>query len=178
MTIRNSSLIPLRYLALCLAVAAACAQTKPSPAAKAEIDLGGKSVTISYGRPSMRGRPIMGSLVPYGEVWRTGANEATQLSTAVDLMIGDLPVPAGKYSLYTLPREDSWRLIVNKQTGQWGTEYDAGQDLGRPKMEVKKLSSPAEQFTIRWDKKSATIAELVLEWENTSASIPVKAAGQ
>ena len=154
------------------------AQTMSSPPGKAEVELGGKSVTITYGRPSVRGRKIMGSLVPYGEVWRTGANSATQIATPVDLTIGDLRVPAGKYSLYTIPGKESWKLVVNKQTGQWGTEYDAGQDLGRPAMTVSKTSSPVEQFTIAWEKKSPTKASLMLEWETTKASVPVEAAAK
>src|SRR5437016_4741708 len=104
---------------------------RPSPPATAEITLKNKKITINYSRPSMKGRKIVGGLVPYGQVWRTGANEATTLTTESDLNIGGTNVPAGKYTLYTLPSEGTWKLIINKQTGQWGTVYDESKDLAR-----------------------------------------------
>ena len=110
------------------------ARSSPAPPAQASVTLDGKSVTIDYNAPSMRGRKIMGGLVPYGKVWRTGANPATTLKTAVNLKIGDLTVPAGTYTIYSLPSETTWKLIVNKQTGQWGTVYNQDQDLGRTDM--------------------------------------------
>src|SRR5689334_13753896 len=112
-----------------VSVAAAWQGPAASPPGTAEVSLAGKTVTIKYGRPSMRGRKIMGGLVPYGQVWRTGANEATTLVTPVTLLIGGTTIPAGEYTLWTLPSEGTWKLIVNKQTGQWGTEYDEHQDL-------------------------------------------------
>ena len=123
----------------------------PSPPAQAEVTLNGKAVTIHYNSPRMRGRKIMGELVPYGKVWRTGANPATSFVTDADLMIGDLHVPAGKYTLYTLPAAPGtpWQLIINKQTGQWGTEYNQGQDLGRTPMQHSTLSSPQENMSIQ-----------------------------
>ena len=108
----------------------------------------GKTVTIDYSRPSMRGRKIFGGLVPYGQVWRTGANSATSLKTDANLTIGGAAVPAGSYTLYTIPSETGWKLIINKQTGQWGTEYDEKQDLARVDMKVAKNATPTEQFTI------------------------------
>ncbi len=101
----------------------------------------GHTVTIQYSRPSMRGRKIFGGLVPYDEVWRTGANAATSLKTDVDLNIGGANVPAGSYTLYSLPGMTSWKLIINKQTGQWGTEYSQSQDLARVDMKVSQLPS-------------------------------------
>src|SRR5947209_4665676 len=151
-----------------LAVTAALAQnSKPSPDATADVSLGGKTITITYNRPSMRGRKVMGNLVPYGKVWRTGANEATTLTTPVGLTIGGTAVPAGKYTLYSLPGENSWKLIINKQTGQWGTEYDESQDLARVNMNVSHTPSPVEQFLISWNKKGESQADLIMEWENT-----------
>ena len=117
----------------------------------------------------------MGSLVPYGEVWRTGANEATALTTGVDLEIGGTLVPAGSYTIYSLPSEGTWKLIINKQTGQWGTDYDQAQDLARIDLLKSTLPSPREQFTIEFVKKSADAADLVLEWEKTKLSVPVRA---
>jgi len=163
-------------LAALASAAVLCAQgAKPSPPAKAEVELKGKSVTIVYSRPSMRGRKIMGGLVPYGEVWRTGANEATSLKTAVDLEIGGAKVPVGSYTLYTLPSATAWKLIINKQTGQWGTEYDQSQDLARVDLAKTALSSPLEQFMIEFVKSGAGAADLVLEWETTKLSVPVRA---
>lgn len=164
------------FMAMMLLTGISAAQNNmPSPPATADVTLKGQQVTISYSRPSMRGRKIMGELVPYGQVWRTGANEATTLSTPVDLNIGGTNVPAGKYTLWTLPTASEWKLIINKQTGQWGTEYDQSQDLARVSMQKTMLSQPVEQFTISWDKKSGDSADLVLEWEKTRVSVPVKA---
>ena len=159
-------------LLLCIlftaAVASAQEAKKPlSPPAKAEATLSGKKVTIDYSAPSKRDRVIMGGLVPYGQVWRTGANAATTLTTEADLMIGSVHVPKGTYTLYTIPGEKEWTLIVNKQTGQWGTEYNAAQDLGRTTMTVSPVKSTVETFVIGIDKN------LTLTWENTRASVPV-----
>lgn len=138
-----------------------------SPPAKAEATVKGKKVTIDYSAPSKRGRTIMGELVPYGKVWRTGANAATTLTTEADLMIGSLHVPAGKYTLYTIPGEKEWTLIVNKQTGQWGTDYDDKQDLGRTKLTVAPVKDAVETFTI------GVGDTLSFTWENTKAWTPV-----
>ena len=148
---------------------------KPSPAATADVTLAGKQISINYSRPSMRGRKIMGELVPYGQVWRTGANEATTLKTPVDLKIGNTNVPAGEYTLWTLPGESTWKLIVNKQTGQWGTDYSADKDLARIDMQKSSLTQTVEQFTISWDKKAENRADLVLAWEKTRVWVPVEA---
>ncbi len=167
---RKTTTISLCLLFIAAAVMAQDATKKPlSPPAKAEATLGGKKVTIDYSAPSKRGRVIMGGLVPYGQVWRTGANAATTLTTETDLMIGSLHVPAGKYTLYSLPGEKEWTLILNKQTGQWGTEYNAAQDLGRVKMTVTPVKDTVETFVIGLGK------DLTLTWENTRASVPLMA---
>jgi hypothetical protein len=164
---------------LCLVVAAGAQQEdkskRPSPPAKAEVTLKGKTITIDYSRPFAKGRKIVGGVVPFNQVWRTGANEATSFVTPIDLTIGDAKVPAGKYTLYSLPSENGWKLIINKQTGQWGTEYDEKQDLARVAMQTSKTAQPVEQFTISFDKKGDDSAALVMQWENTSASVAVKA---
>ena len=116
----------------------------------------------------------MGGLVPFGSVWRTGANEATSLTTQADLTIGGVKVPAGSYTLYTLPGEASWKLIINKQTGQFGTEYNEAQDLARVDMTKAALSAPLEQFTISLKPSGADSADLAMEWETTRVSVPVK----
>jgi hypothetical protein len=147
---------------------------RPSPPGTTECTIKGKKVSISYSRPSMKGRKIMGDLVPYDQVWRTGANEATTLTTAADLDIGGAKVPAGTYTLYTLPSANAWKLIINKQTGQWGTDYNQEQDLARVDMKKTPIAVPVEQFTISLDQKSNDSADLVMEWETTRVSVVVK----
>lgn len=152
------------------AVASASPAQQKSPAGSTEIAIDGKKVTINYHRPSMKGRKIFGGLVPYGQVWRTGANNATSLKTEVDLMFGKTVVPAGSYTLYSLPTEQGWKLIINKQTGQWGTQYDESQDLARVDLKVSKLSTAAEQFTITLEANKGG-GTLKMEWENTAGSV-------
>ena len=162
-------------IAIFAAILGAQGNKPASPPGEATLKFDdGKTVTIQYSRPSMRGRKIFAGLVPYDEVWRTGANAATSLKTDVDLTIGGASVPAGSYTLYTLPGMNSWKLIINKQTGQWGTDYSRGQDLARVDMKVTQRPSGLELFTISFDKTSGNSASLKLEWENTIASVDVK----
>ena len=164
-------------IALTLLASFASAQGKQplSPPGQATLTFAdGKTVTIDYARPSMRNRKIFGGLVPYDKVWRTGANAATSLKTDVALNIGGTNVPAGSYTLYTLPGQSQWMLIINKQTGQWGTKYDQSQDLARIPMKVTQASSPMEQFTISLDKSGDDSATLKLAWDTTVASVDVK----
>ncbi|WP_114208648.1 DUF2911 domain-containing protein [Acidisarcina polymorpha] len=151
----------------------------PSPPAKAHVELNGKLVTIDYNTPFMKGRKIFGGLVPYNEVWRTGANPATTLKTETAIMIGDLKVPAGTYTIYSLPSETQWKLIVNKQTGQWGTVYNEPQDLGRTDMQKGPTpAAPVEQFAIKFENTHGNKTELHLIWENTDVFVPVSAASK
>ena len=181
----------LRFaLTLCCTILGAISLTQPlvqaqapaakppvlSPPAKAEVTVGSANISIDYGAPSMRGRTIFGALVPYGEVWRTGANPATTFKTTGDLMVGDLKVPAGNYTLYSLPTASGWKLIVNKQTGQWGTVYNADQDLGRTAMTVGSTPSPVETLVIDFDKTVGGKTELHVKWAGVDASVPVTAA--
>ncbi len=150
------------------------AKAPASPPGTASVSFAdGKTVTIDYSRPSMRNRKIFGGLVPYGEVWRTGANSATSLKTDVDLTIGGASVPAGNYTLYSIPSESGWKLIINKQTGQWGTSYDEKQDLARVDMKVSSNATPTEQFTISLNKTGGSSATLKLDWASTTASVNV-----
>ncbi|MFI5117284.1 MAG: DUF2911 domain-containing protein [Terriglobales bacterium] len=174
---RKSRLGMFVMLAITVCTAACMSQEKKplSPPGEASVKFDdGKTVTIQYSRPSMRSRKIFGGLVPYDKVWRTGANAATSLKTDADLTIGGANVPAGGYTLYTLPGTNNWKLIINKQTGQWGTEYSEGQDLARVDMKVSQKSSGMETFTISLDKTSANSAVLKLDWENTVASVEVQ----
>ena len=120
----------------------------------------------------MRGRKIFGGLVPYGQVWRAGANDATALTTEADLDMNGLKVPAGSYTLYVLPEANQWQLIVSKQTGQWGTEYNQERDLGRVKMTMSKASAPVETYKMTLSSAGGNKGKLTLEWENTAASVP------
>src|SRR6516225_9632609 len=127
---------------------------RPSPAAKATLDLGGgQSVTVDYSSPRAKGRKIYGELVPYGKVWRAGANEATSFVATGDIVVGGKPVPAGSYTIFTIPDKDKWTLVISKATGEWGTDYPGpDKDLARVDMNVSTLPSPAENFTISFDK--------------------------
>jgi hypothetical protein len=139
-----------------------------SPHETVEYKVGDASVTIIYGRPYMKGRSLE-TLAPTGKVYRTGADEATTLKTDKALQIGTLAVPAGTYTLYTLPGSP-WQLIVNKQTGQWGTEYTPGQDLGRTPMTASTLASPSEQLTL-----AIVGSNLELHWGTMKQSVAISA---
>jgi hypothetical protein len=139
-----------------------------SPAAQTTVTVAGKKITIDYHAPSMHNRKIFGELVPFGQVWRAGANEATALHTDATLQIKNLTVPKGNYTLFVWPERNGWQLIVNKQTGQWGLEYHQDQDLGRVAMDMSKAPAPIETFKI-----TLTSNKLQMEWENTIASVPI-----
>ena len=145
-----------------------------SPPTNTEATIGGKKITVDYYAPSMHGRKIMGSLVPFDEVWCTGANWATKITTAGNLQIGALKLAAGSYTIWTLPKRDEWQLIINKQTGQFHLDYDESRDLGRTKMNVKTLAEPVEtlKIEVRPDPASANKGTLAVLWEKTEASIP------
>jgi hypothetical protein len=145
---------------------------RPSPPAKAACKFAdGKSVTVDYSSPRAKGRKIFGDLVPYGQVWRTGANESTALTTDANLTVGGKDVPAGSYTIFTIPNQDKWTLVISKKTGEWGTDYPGeGNDLARVDMTVSPLSSPAENFLIAFDQKGSTCT-MRLEWEKTRASV-------
>jgi hypothetical protein len=149
---------------------------RPSPPATAKCDLaGGKSITVNYSSPRANGRKVFGGLVPYGEPWRTGANEATTFVATADLMVGGKHVPAGSYTLFTVPNKDKWVLIVSKKTGEWGVPYPgADSDLVRADMTASATSGPVENFTIAFDKTSKGCT-LRIEWENTKATVDVSA---
>jgi hypothetical protein len=138
----------------------------------ARAELGGAEVWVDYGRPARRGRTVFGNVVPWSVVWRTGANAATQFRTPVDLLVGGAEVPAGTYSLWTLPSPDGWKLILNRQTGQWGTMYDPQQDLVRVEMTVEALESPMDRMTIAIDPREGG-AVLRVAWDHTQASVPI-----
>jgi len=164
---------------LTLLATASFAQTggaKDSPPASTTCDLGGgKTIKTDYSSPRMKGRKIYGDLVPFGEVWRTGANEATTFVTSSDIVVGGKAVPAGSYTIFTVPGADKWTLIVNKKTGEWGIPYKYESDeLARVDMSVSKLPAPVENFTIAYG-KSAGGCTLHIDWETTRASVNISA---
>jgi hypothetical protein len=165
-------------LALGLMAALGSAQmdkaSRPSPPARANCALAdGKTITVDYSSPRAKGRKIFGGLVPYGEVWRAGANEATTFVTTAELMVGGSHVPAGSYTLFAIPNQDKWTLIISKKTGEWGIPYPGKeQDLARVDMKVTKLASAVENFTIAFD-KAAGGCTLRMEWETTGASVEI-----
>jgi len=154
---------------------------RPSPPGTASATLDGKSVKIDYSRPKVQDpqtgkkRKMIGEHDPYGTEWRTGANEATTLTTAADLDIGGTTVPAGTYTLYTLPEPGKWTLIISKKTGQWGIPYPGKEnDFARIPMQSGKNDKFEDQFTISWAVKGNNQANLVLSWEDWKAWVPVK----
>jgi hypothetical protein len=174
---RTRALAALLALTALTAPAAAQQGGQPlSPRDTARLEIAaGKRVYVDYGRPSMRGRRIVGELVPYGRVWRTGANAATTLVTETDLRIGEALVPRGTYTLYTLPTAQGWTLIINRQTGQWGTQYEASRDLVRIPMRTTRLAQPVEKFTIALERGTARgTGTLAMAWENTRLTVPVR----
>lgn len=165
-------------LGLALFVLASHAQQdkskRPSPPATATLDLGGgKSITIDYSSPRLKGRSVGKEVAPFGQVWRVGANEATTFVTTADVTVGGTPVPAGNYTLFAIPNQDKWTLIISKKTGEWGTNYAGpSEDLGRVDMKVSTLPSSVENFTISFD-KSASGGTLNFDWGTTRASVAI-----
>jgi hypothetical protein len=145
-----------------------------SPPAKAACKFSdGKMIVVNYSSPRIRGRKIFGGLVPFGEVWRAGANEATTFVTNSDVVVGGKSVPKGSYTLFTFPTRDMWQLIISKQTGEWGIPYPGEQyDFARVAMNLSKLSATLQNFTISFD-PAGTTCTMKLDWELTRASIDI-----
>jgi len=159
--------------ALCLVATAQQDKGKrPSPPAQAQCKFSdGKTITVDYCSPRMKGRKIFGDLVPYGEVWRTRANEATTFVTTASLTAEGKDIPAGNYTIFTVTTQDKWTLIVNKHTGEWGIPYKyESEELARVAMSVSKTSGTVENFTINLNQSDGSCT-LQLSWENTQASI-------
>ncbi len=147
---------------------------RPSPLALATVRYKDTYVKITYSRPQKRGREIFGKLVPYNEVWRTGANEATEITTTRDLIVNGTLLPAGSYSLFTIPRPDQWTIIINKDLGLWGSyNYNPKMDVMRFDVNVQPLDQPVEAFTIQFEQRN-NVAELLLMWDTVKVSIPIQ----
>jgi hypothetical protein len=148
-------------------------QRRISPHESTTGTVDGADLTITYGRPSMRGRTIFGSLVRYGQVWTPGADEATELTTSKPLQIAGLPVPAGSYTLWMIPSENEWTLIVNKRTGVFHLYYPADEDLGRVPLRKRSVDSPVDQLTFTITKNRSEPGGLItMTWETTEVSAP------
>jgi len=152
---------------------------RPSPPASATCKFSdGKTIKIDYSSPRAKGRKIFGdasekALVPYGQIWRTGANDATTFVTDTNVTVGGKAVPAGSYTIFTVPKADAWSLVISKKTGEWGTDYPGEkEDLVRVPMTVSKTSAPVENFTIAFD-QAGSKCTLRTEWENTRASVDI-----
>src|SRR3954470_20401405 len=175
-SIRRSIMKALFCTALLLLSTVAFAQKdksqRPSPPASTQCTFAdGKNVSIDYSRPSMKGRKVYGELVPFNTEWRTGANEATTFVVDNDVKIGSTVVPKGNYTLYTVPSENDWQLVISKKTGQWGIPYPGKEfDLARVGMQKSALKAPVQQFTINLSQKSGGCT-LNIDWETTRASV-------
>jgi opacity protein-like surface antigen len=179
---KKFALIAASLFALATLASAQMAQDKskrPSPPASAECKFSdGKTIQVDYSSPRAKGRKIFGdasekALVPYGEIWRTGANEATKFVTDTNVTVGGKSLPAGNYTIFTIPRDDKWTLIINKKTAVWGIPYKYEADeLGRVDMHVSKTPAPVENFAIAFD-SAGSKCTMSMEWENTRASVEI-----
>ena len=142
-----------------------CTEMRKSP----HETVNSENIKVTYGRPYKKGREIFGVLEKYGKVWRTGADEATEITFRKDGNFGGRPVKEGSYSLYTIPNQNEWTIILNKQTGQSGKTYDKSQDLLRVQVPAKKLDQPIEQLTIRFEEKN-----MIIEWDRTQVAVPLE----
>lgn len=148
---------------------------RKSPIAIAKMKHADTYLKIVYGQPYKNGRVIFGELVPYGEVWRTGANEATELTTTGDIMLADRELPAGTYTIFTIPGKENWTLIVNKELGQWGAfDYNPATDLFRVEVPSSELDQVSEVFTIQFEEVQEGTADIVMRWDRTEVRVPIE----
>lgn len=142
---------------------------RPSPPAIASGKIGEAQVTIEYSSPAVKNRKVWGELVPYGKVWRAGANEATTIEFSQNVLIEGRHLAKGKYSIYTIPGENNWTVIFNKATGQWGTEYDERQDALRVNVKPRKAAKMQERLAYVVAKNG-----ILLRWENLELPVKIK----
>ncbi len=165
------------FVLLCLLPYSSFAQfeTPPaSPAVTIEQQIGLTNFTLTYSRPGVKGRKVFGELIPFNEVWRTGANQNTLLSFDQAIMINEEEIEAGTYALFTIPNEESWVVILNSKTDHWGARgYEEEQDVFRAEVPARYLPQRVETFDLRWTDLTHTTAKLTLDWENTRIEIPI-----
>lgn len=189
MKLNSINIISLFIVALLLVTG--CGQPDPrevdpirrkSPIAIAKInhDASDTYVKIVYGQPYKRDREIFGNVVPYGEVWRTGANEATELTTTKDIIFAGEKLKAGTYSLFSIPRQDKeWTIILNSKLGQWGAfDYESDYDVLRVDASARKVESTYETFTIQFDEAIEDSTSILMRWDQTEVKIPIEFTGE
>lgn len=175
--VMNTLLLSSMFVALSMPLAAQkTSQIHPgnggSPHVRTEWSVAGANIAVEYGRPYLKGRTIGKEIVPFGQIWRFGADEATTLITDKALRVGNITVPAGKVTLWIMPATgENWQLVINKETDQSGTDYNPEHDLGRLDMKIDKTATPVEQLTISLEPASAG-GTLRAEWSTVRASIP------
>ncbi|MEM7551007.1 MAG: DUF2911 domain-containing protein [Bacteroidota bacterium] len=148
---------------------------RPSPMSVATLKNGDTYVKVTYGRPHKKQREVFGKLVQYGKVWRTGANEATEITTTEDIKFGENTLKAGTYTLFTVPNEDKWTIVINKDLGQWGAyRHNPDNDLFKFDVPVKSVDTAYEAFTIEFEDNKASKTNLNMIWDKTKVSIPVE----
>ena len=162
---------------ICLALTTVNAQTiktpQPSPTQTIKQDFGISSAELIYSRPGIKNRKIFGDLVPFGKVWRTGANSATRLKFSDDVTFGGQTLKAGEYAVYTIPNEKEWDIIINKGSANWGTDYKQEDDVMRVKAKPTKLDQPVESFTMQFANVKANSMDLEIIWDKTAVSVPI-----
>lgn len=153
------------------------ARARPSPLGEVHFTLGGQEALLCYGRPSAKGRKVMGELVPYGAPWRLGANEATVVHLPFAARIGDVAVEPGVYSLYAVPGETEWNIHVNRQAERWGIPINdavMADDVGSFTRPASRAPSMVEQLEFTWEPQGDDAGNLVMQWENTRVEIPIR----
>jgi hypothetical protein len=146
-----------------------------SPAATAHHEKNGLEVTVEYCRPYKKNREIFGGLVPYGKVWRTGANEATIIKFSKDVLLQGKKIKAGTYTLWSIPNQNNWQIIINDEVGQWGTEYDETRDVMRITVNKEQLDNQLEMLIIDFD-DSPTGIDMLIKWDKTLVHVPIEKA--
>lgn len=167
----------LSFIAVCILFSAKTQTLKipaPSPTQTIKQDFGLSSIELSYSRPGVKGRKIFGDLVPFGAVWRTGANSATTITFGDDVTIGNTKVPAGKYGLLTIPDKNNWTIIISKQTDVTNpSSYKQDEDVVRVNVKPEKISDKIETFTMQFANVKPTTCDLLIRWENTTVALPI-----
>jgi hypothetical protein len=175
----NTLIRPLCCLLLCMFSTASFGQEalapKPSPLAMIKMRYKDAYVKVTYSQPHKNGREIFGKLVPYGQVWRTGANDATEITTTRDIQFGSTVLKAGTYSLFTIPEKEKWTIIINSDLGLWGSyNYNDKLDVMRFEAPVERIRNVVyEPLTMQFDQKNESAALLVM-WDDVKISIPIK----
>jgi len=180
--VTGTSLVPTRLaLGPCLRdwTSPSSYERRASPLATVRIPVGDGTVEVCYGRPSARGRPVFGGLVPYGELWRTGANEPTRFYTDRAIAVGGVVLAPGRYSIYSRPEADRWEIFLNRSTLHWGNDLSPpvlAQEIGHVTVPVERLVVPVETLTVHTEAISQDAADLVFDWENTRVRLTLRTA--